>query len=199
MSEKIYWKIEKKSRVSKEVEEVKENEEDQENGADKKEETNAGNTLQAWWKGLDNDRASRAMLRRCATLDEVSLCPAYQRFFRYLLSRNVIKEDVSGWQRDRLAMIAGLLAHVKNEDNQRFPLHASGEVGNKTPLVSELRFRNLLKIDDIAELFVNLRRTLPLVGHQLDILQLATDVDNWGDHIKKQWAYKYHWPPKQVA
>ena len=30
----------------------------------------------------------------------------------------------------------------------------------------------------------------------LDVLALATDVVNWGDAVKKRWAYGYDWPDK---
>jgi CRISPR system Cascade subunit CasB len=151
-----------------------------------------------WWQGLeDNDRASRAVLRRCATLDAVTLSDAYQRFYRYMLARGW-PENASEWQRDKLAAIAGLVAHVKKEDTQRLPIRMSELKGDR-PLVSEMRFRNLLKVETTDDLFTSLRRILPLVDHQADIKRLADDVYGWNDNIKKQWAYSYRWPVKKSA
>ena len=64
------------------------------------------------------------------------------------------------------------------------------------PRVSPLRFTRLLESPDIDALFAGLRRTLPLLHNQADVLALATDVVNWGDAVKKRWAYGYDWPDK---
>ncbi len=161
-------------------------------------ESHRGNILHKWWLGLEDDRASRAVLRRCSTLDAVSLSDAYQRFYRYMLAHKAWPEDAEDWQNDKLTAIAGLLADVKTEDTQRLPVKMS-ELSGDRPLVSELRFRDLLKIETIDDLFVSLRRTLPLIDHKANIYQLANDVYFWGDKTKKDWAYSFRWPVKQTA
>lgn len=150
--------------------------------------------LREWWKELEDDRASRAILRRCATLDAVALSAPYQRFYRRMLGY--------GWptnarhtELDRLAAIAGLLAHVEKDTDKRLPQAMSPD--NADPLVSELRFRDLLKIETVDDLFVSLRRALPLIKHEANVKQLALDIYNWNDEVKKQWAYSYRWPAKQ--
>lgn len=153
--------------------------------------------LHQWWQGLEEDRASRALLRRCASLDAVTLSDAYQHFYRYMLACGW-PESASDWQRDKLAAIAGLLAHVKAEDTQRLPVKMSELAGDR-PLVSELRFRDLLKVETTDDLFISLRRVLPLIDHEANISQLARDVYWWNDDTKKQWAYSYRWPIKQPA
>jgi CRISPR system Cascade subunit CasB len=64
------------------------------------------------------------------------------------------------------------------------------------PCISPLRFTRLLESPDVDALFSGLRRALPLLQHRTDVLALATDVVNWGDAVKKRWAYAYHWPAK---
>lgn len=150
-----------------------------------------------WWEKLEKDRASRAVLRRCATLDAVSLSDAYQRFYRYMLACGW-SENYSEWQRDKLAAIAGLVAHIKVDDRQRLPIKMSELAGDR-PLVSEIRFRDLLKVETTDDLFTSLRRILPLIDHQASIEQLAHDVYWWNNDIKKQWAYSYQWPVKKPA
>lgn len=161
-------------------------------------ESHMGKILHKWWLGLEEDRASRAVLRRCATLDAVALSDAYQRFYRYMLACNAWPADAENWQKDKLAAIAALLAHVKSEDTQRLPIKMSELEGDR-PLVSEMRFRDLLKIETTDDLFTSLRRTLPLMGYQANIEQLAHDVYWWNDKTKKDWAYSYRWPVKQSA
>jgi CRISPR system Cascade subunit CasB len=75
--------------------------------------------LHQWWVDLKDDRASRAMLRRCSTLDEVSLNPAYQRFYRFMLAHRWPAESTNT-QKDKLAAIASLLAHVITDDQDRW-------------------------------------------------------------------------------
>jgi CRISPR system Cascade subunit CasB len=108
----------------------------------------------------------------------------------------------AGWEKqakpyhnDRLAAAIGLLAHIKKSDDRK-PAKAMsrGNDGEDRPPVSELRFMRLLDSPDIDSLFTGLRRVLPLMNHGVDVLALATDVVNWGDVVKKQWAYTYDWP-----
>ncbi|CDG83801.1 type I-E CRISPR-associated protein Cse2/CasB [Janthinobacterium agaricidamnosum] len=156
-------------------------------------------TLKEWWSTLDetgNGRASRAILRRCATLDEVVLSPAYQQFYRYLLACKAWPEDASSWKNDKLAAIAGLLVHVKKTDDERLPVTMSQLDGDK-PLVSELRFRNLLRVETTDEVYRGLRSVLPLIKHQAHIKHLVNDVYWWSDQTRKKWAYAYRWPAKQ--
>jgi len=153
-----------------------------------------GKVLHQWWKGLEKDHATRAILRRCSTLDDVILSSAYQRFYRYMLTCNW-PEDASSYQNDKLAAIAGLLAHINSEDTKLLPVLMSELNGDK-PMVSELRFRDLLKIESTDDLFQSLRRVLPLINKKANPYNLANDIFFWGDQVKKKWAYTYHWPSK---
>jgi CRISPR system Cascade subunit CasB len=163
-------------------------------------ESHLGKVLHKWWLGLEDDHASRAVLRRCATLDAVILSVAYQQFYRYMLACNAWPMDAASWQNDKLAAIAGLLVHVKEEtDNSEYLSVTMYDKKNDKLLVSELRFRDLLKVETNDDLFVSLRRALPLIDKKANIYQLANDVYFWGDKIKKDWAYSYRWPTKPSA
>lgn len=151
-----------------------------------------GKALLEWWSGLHDDRASRAVVRRAATVTAVTLTAPYQRLYRRLLQVGWPK-DAPEWQSDRLAAAIGLLSHLKTADTRSLPLAMSE--GEK-PVVSELRFRRLLESPDVEALFTGLRRGLPLIGSSADPLALASDVINWGDRVKKGWAYSYRWPDK---
>lgn len=153
-----------------------------------------GKGLLAWHSKLDEDRGTRAMLRRCASLDEAVLSPAYQRFYRYMLACGWPAE-ASESQNDRLAAIAVLAALVKSNDEKDLPYRMSEKDGERQ-LLSELRFRALLKIDSTDDLLTGLRRALPLIESKTSLLRLANDVYWWGDRTKKKWAYAYRWLPK---
>ena len=113
-----------------------------------------------------------------------------------MLYRDAWPKETENWQKDKLAAIAGLLAHVKAEDTSHLPVKMSQLSGDR-PLVSVLRFSNLLKIKTTDDLFVSLRRTLPLISNEANVYHLAKDVYFWGDKTKKDWAYTYRWPTKK--
>ena len=151
-----------------------------------------GELLLRWWQGLADDRGGRAALRRAPDITAVVMLPAYQHLHRRLVAAGW---PDAAWRNDRLAAAAGLLAHVKLNNEQTLPAAMSQRAGDK-PRVSPLRFMRLLEAPDIDTLFAGLRRTLPLLQHQADVLSLATDVVNWDDAVKKRWAYAYDWPVK---
>lgn len=158
-------------------------------------ETALGQALLRWWQGLDNNRGDRAELRRAHDLTAIALTSAYQHLYRTLLSRGWPEENKpeNNWRNERLAAIAGLLAHVKSLNELSLPVIMSE--GERPPF-SELRFRRLLESSSIDEVFSSVRRALPLVAYQADVLELANDVLFWGDDVKKRWAYTYRWPAK---
>lgn len=146
------------------------------------------------------DRAGRAMLRRADSITAVVMTPAYQRLYRRLCQAGWPAQD---WHDDRLAAAVGLIAHVEIDDDRPLPQamsrrgRGSSEDDDRPP-VSPLRFMRLLDSPDLDALFAGLRRVLPLLrqdgGVRADVRALATDVVNWGDAVKKRWAYGYEWP-----
>lgn len=159
-------------------------------------ETGIGKVLLDWWEGLEDDRASRAILRRASSVTAVALTPSYQRLYRRLCDAGWASQTKS-YHNDRLAAVVGLLAHVKQGDERSLAKGMSrrDEDGDR-PCVSELRFRRLLESPDIDSLFTGLRRVLPLMNHGVDVLALANDLVHWGDAVRKNWAYQYDWPEK---
>lgn len=161
--------------------------------------TAIGSVLLAWWQGLDDDRADRAILRRASSPTLVAISAPYQRLYRQLQSAGW-PADARPQDNDRLAGIVGLLAHVKENESRPVPAAMSQrDEGGDRPHVSELRFLRLLDAPDSDALYMGLRRVLPLMKHQVDVLALANDLIRWGDDVKKRWAYGYHWPDKSAS
>jgi CRISPR system Cascade subunit CasB len=159
-------------------------------------ETGIGKVLLDWWEGLEDDRASRAILRRAASVTAVAMTPPYQRLYRRLCGAGWGSQTKS-YHNDRLAAVVGLLAHVKqNDDRAPAKSMSQRDAGGDRPCVSELRFRRLLESPDLDALFIGLRRVLPLMNHGINVLALANDIVFWGDDVKKRWAYSYDWPEK---
>lgn len=154
-----------------------------------------GHFLLRWWEGLKDDKGGRAELRRAHDLTAVALTAAYQRFYRQALNSGW-PEGAAPWQNERLAAIVGLLAHVKFPDDRELAkIMSEGE----RPAFSPLRFRRLLEAPTLEDVFLSLRRALPIVGHRANLHQVANDLLHWGDKTKKEWAYAYQWPAKSQA
>lgn len=157
-----------------------------------------GHLLLRWWQELENDKGGRAELRRAHNLTAVALTAAYQRFYRQALNSGwpESSDPSTSWRDERLAAIVGLLAHVKsNEGRKLAEIMSEGE----RPAFSVLRFRRLLEAPTLDDVFLSLRRALPIIGHQANVHQIANDLLHWGDKTKKEWAYAYRWPAKPQA
>lgn len=159
-----------------------------------------GKVLAEWWQGLEDDRASRAILRRATRPTEVALSAPYQRLYRHLRAVGWNPDDKT-WLDDKLATAIGLLAHVKEDSPGLKPPKAMSQkkAGEDRPAVSELRFLRLLDSRDLDGLYDGLRRVLPLMERRVDVLAFANDLLNWGDEVKKSWAYAYEWPARASA
>lgn len=156
-----------------------------------------------WWHRLSDAnaagslRADRAALRRCTDLTAVACTPAYQRIYRDLAAAHG-GEPWQNFERERLAALVGLAAHVSDSSTMSLPQAMSHKAdgGETRNPVSDLRFMRLLDAPDIEALFTGLRRCLPLIQHRVDPASLADDIFGWGDGVKKRWAYAYAWPDK---
>ena len=142
--------------------------------------------LYEWWKGLENDRGGRAELKRALSPADIVFCNAYHRLYNRLR-----------WpdrDRDKLAAIAGLAAHVReNNDTMKF---AKQMTKSDKPAVSESRFRRVLEITDRDELYVSLIRLIRILGGNVNLRDLAESVYWWNKNTKKDWAYSY-WEKQQ--
>ena len=137
------------------------------------------NAVLKWWLGLENDRGGRAELRRAHNPTEVVFLPAYQRLNAML---NLPDKEA-------LACVAGVCAHVKNHVDGEFTGYMSK--GDK-PIVSPRRFRRLLAINDRTELYHAMIRVVRLLGGKVNVVDLAKTVYWWNEGTKKQLAYDYY-------
>ncbi len=138
--------------------------------------------LTRWWKGLENDKGTRAELRRCDTPEKVMFNPAFPRLCHRL--EPLLGEEWN-WQL-RLAAVIGLLSHVRSTTEQTLAYQMAGN----PPQVSELRFRRLLQRerDDIYGAMI---RILQMLDHTANPPDLMASVFYWGDPVRKRWAFDY--------
>lgn len=145
-----------------------------------------------WHHNLENNRGERAALCRAHTVDDVVFSAEYQSRYRQTFARFALR-------RDALPAVLGLLAQVREHDNRRSLGEALASPTDKKSqaAVSELRFRRLLRCESQAELFVDMRRVISLIGKKANIFELANLVYRWHTHwqrdnLRKHLAYTYY-------
>ena len=144
-----------------------------------------------WWRDLNPEggprsgprRMALARMRRAATPIEVMQEPEALR----LIARLPWEDP------DRVAMLAGILAHVRESDDRR----VARAVGRKTldddrsALLSQRRLRRLLQTPDTG-LMEPMRRLARMNKGRLNVLDLAFTVLRWGEGVKKRWILDYY-------
>lgn len=144
-----------------------------------------------WWRDLALNaeqpgrrgarRAALARLRRAATPLEVIQEPEALR----LISR--LPRDP-----DRVAILAGILAFVREPDEQSVG-RAIGRrsLDDEKAVMSEARFRRLLQAGS-DELMDGMRRLVRLTKGKANVYDLSYAVLHWGDRVKKRWIFDYY-------
>jgi CRISPR system Cascade subunit CasB len=155
----------------------------------------SGEVLLEWHKGLEQDKGSRARLRRAASPDDVIFEPSFHQLLAKL--RPAFRVDDPRVRRN-LAAFAGLAARVR-EHIEDFPLArqmgTSGARKNSDSLaVTEQRFRRLLTTPTLDARYSQLARMIHLLGHRIDLLSLADALCYWetDPDLRQQWAYDYY-------
>ena len=139
-----------------------------------------------WWLGLQHDNAARARLRRARTPLDALLEPQTYNLMQRL-----------GWHGDRgerVAALAAVLAHVREDDPQRI----ARAIGRKklkdedSALVSEGRFRRLMTERSIGDLQTSMKRLVDHLGGRASVADLTYSMLWWSDKTRTNWAYDYY-------
>ncbi len=131
--------------------------------------------LKGWWQTLQEYPGERAQLRRCETPSDVLVQRGFHRISRSFPWWNKQDDDVLA-----LATVAGVLSHVKSEYPHFFPAQLGQEKDNNgKPLMSELRFQQLLASQNWEEFYSNFRRAVQLAGYAANILSIADGIFLW--------------------
>ncbi len=143
--------------------------------------------LVKWWQELENDRGSRASLRRAKNSTEVVFSPTYHRLLNQLQQKDYTV------YREALAVAAGLASHVKDValDKNLAQQMAASTDGDRAR-VSGLRFRRLLAINQREELYPVMIRVIRLLKGEVNLVSLAHSVYWWNEKIHREWAYDYY-------
>jgi CRISPR system Cascade subunit CasB len=157
-----------------------------------------GEIALAWWRetisdsehdrraGKPRDTAMRAELKRCAEPTEVFFCPAYHDLVRGL-------EAWGARRRATVAVIAGVLAHVKrHEASESFARQMARHKSREKAVVAASRFRRLIRTENREDLFMPLVRVVRLLDGVVNVADLAESIFFWGDPRRRDWACAYY-------
>jgi CRISPR system Cascade subunit CasB len=160
-----------------------------------------------WWQRINDDkaegwvRADRASLKHAHNVLALTCTPAYQRVYQGMVAaRGGVAAGLPAGPHRGLGGAGGPCEKGQSPEPLSLPKAMSyrPEGVDRNP-VSELRFLRLLDAPDIEALYLGLRRCLPLVSSAIDIYAMADDLFEWGDGVKKRWAYDYRWPDKATV
>jgi CRISPR system Cascade subunit CasB len=144
----------------------------------------------SWWReSIANEHAPtgpRAELRKARTLEEVVFVPLFHDLRRRL--------GATGWRRtDRLALVAGVLTHVRGDDNST---SFASQMSGNPPVVKPPRFRRLLRfgdgLEDLEQVFLMTRRVVSLLDRRANVTDLARSLYWWNAETRKRWALDYY-------
>ena len=151
----------------------------------------------AWWRSLTSidpagrltlgaRRAALARLRRATSPLEIILEPEALQ----LLAR--LPRKSSAYQ-ERVAILAGVLAIVREEDSRPVARALGRDTLDdaESARMSEARFRRLLLAEDY-ELMDRMRRVVCLAGNKIDVYDLSFAILHWGDGVRKRWIFRYY-------
>ena len=150
---------------------------------------NVRQALRAWWTELDDRRGERAHLRRCGSAEETLAQEGTERLRRALAKNRFFPS------RERIGPVAGLLAHVKADQPEAPSLGrrmAEPVAEGGRPVVSELRFRRLLRLTEREDLYPQMVRVLRQLDGHVSVGALARDVYYWNERTRYDWARDYY-------
>lgn len=143
-----------------------------------------------WWNELQtDDRSGRAELRRCGTAAEVAFTAPYHRLLQRLGSR------LNEGDARRVASVAAVLAHVEKEPRDLAPLaKAMGtpKAEGQGPIVSDSRFRHLLRNEEPDELLRELVRVVRQLDRTASVDALFRDLMKWDEATRMRWARSFY-------
>lgn len=153
-------------------------------------EDDPGEAVFRWWTRLMGSETAadepiarrlpsgvRATLRRAAEPEDALLTEGFRALWFELPARRRRARDMTAW-----ASVAVALSEVRAHDGSRSFAAAMGsesEPGSGNPRVSELRFNQLLRSNDLSELLRRARRSIHLLGDQVHVVSLADDILHW--------------------
>lgn len=165
-----------------------------------------------WWRSLgpvkledgrmlSGDRAALARLRRCSSVNQAIAEPPTRKLFKKL-DFEIPRGDSDVWRLDnveRVAALAVVLAHVKDNDRRRIAIAIGAPPGGEAneALVKPNRFRTLMAARTGDEIMTSFRRVVAMLDGTASVQDLARLILGWtdddaGDRTRANFAFAYH-------
>jgi len=169
-----------------------------------------GGIAVGWWKEINpvmqndgrrrGDSGAFARLRR-ADLPAAMIEERTYELFNKLRDLDVKISTENLFQ--RAALIAAVLAHVREHDPSRRVAQAAGEKIGEQRLFHPLRLRRLFTTHSMPDCLVAFRRVVAVLDRKANITDLALTLFEWPDEIRgdmrrAKWAFDYYGASKAV-
>lgn len=144
--------------------------------------------------GLRKDNAARPAMRRCRTVGDALLTPAFAQFVRYLLPDEAERRAYVTDERNlaSLARAAVAVGQVKEADlTQSFPEQMATDAGSGRPRVSRVVAHGLLNTEDPDEALRHAVQIIGTLGDRANVVDLAYGMMLW-PRTRGDWAYRYN-------
>ncbi len=143
-----------------------------------------GKRISEWLVDTDNRRGARAELRRIQDPGEANLCREAWRFHAQFGDLELQTNA------QLIAQAAGLLIHFRGHLPGASLAARMAESDKGRPRVSPRRFRRLLDADQ-DQFFSGMRRMIPLLERQGNLVDLLLAYVDWNDITRQRWARDY--------
>ncbi|MCG5536277.1 type I-E CRISPR-associated protein Cse2/CasB [Ectothiorhodospira mobilis] len=154
---------------------------------DREGEEGVAERLREWWARLHGvqgegvspySSGARSVLRRATGPDDALLSEGFRYLWFALPQGRRTSRDMRAW-----GAVAIVLAEVaEHVPDRTFAAAMAAErepAGSGSPVVSELRFRQLLQSRDLDEFVRRARRVVHLIDQRVDVRSLADDLLLW--------------------
>jgi CRISPR system Cascade subunit CasB len=152
-----------------------------------KDQSIVANTIFRWWQDLDKNPGGRAMLRRSKNMNQVAMLPIY-----YSLLNDIRKVDPDFKNTFALPLVAGVLSRVKVHFPDKKNAAVMGFEENGKKKVKDLRFRKLLRTEDLDDLYLLMIRLIHLMDDRANVYDLIRSLLNWREWTRRKWAEDYY-------
>jgi CRISPR system Cascade subunit CasB len=151
--------------------------------------------IQDWWSDLQRDPGARAKLRRCRKPIEALALPATIDLM-LRMSWKPPESDRYDWYGERIAAIAMVLAHVREDIEQPVVRPLGATRGFEKPLLSQSRWERLSNVEGSEDIAIEFTRLVQMLGGTANVVDLALTMLTW-DHetnhrAKQRWIYTYY-------
>jgi CRISPR type I-E-associated protein CasB/Cse2 len=162
-----------------------------------------GGVALGWWSRLQpetrqdrrrsGDPGALARLRRADLLDAAMEEVTIDLFHRLKLLVPFHGETLV----ERTALIAGVLAHVRENENRKVAAAAGEKAGEDQRVLHPLRLRRLFATRSAPDCLIAFRRLVLLLGKKTNVADLAESLMDWpddlrGDKRRTRWAFDYY-------